>query len=133
MLWQILNSPMTALLINLAINLIGSIPTIRKAYYQPETESKPAWILFFIGSFFNLFAVDRWVFSMVVYPVAIFIYVVIVTFLVLRINRWVYVDFNMDRKKCPYYAEILEEGDVACKYWLDCLRKQERVIILRED
>lgn len=45
-MWMIFDSPMSALLINLLLNLLGTLPTMRKAYYQPESENRLAWTLF---------------------------------------------------------------------------------------
>lgn len=50
LMWVMFDSPMSALLINLFMNLLGTLPTIRKVYYQPETESWLAWTLFSLGN-----------------------------------------------------------------------------------
>ncbi len=86
-LWRIFNSPISALLINLFINFLGTLPTIRKAWYQPKTESKIAWVLFSLGTIVNLFAVEKWTFSMAVYPVSMVFIVGIVVVLVLWTKR----------------------------------------------
>jgi hypothetical protein len=85
--WGIFDSPMSALLINLFINFLGTLPTIRKAWYQPETESKIAWSLFSVGTIVNLFAIEKWIFSMAVYPVSMIFIVGIVTVFVLWTKR----------------------------------------------
>jgi hypothetical protein len=87
LMWVMFDSPMSALLINLFMNLLGTLPTIRKVYFQPETESRLAWILFSLGNLLNLLAVEDWVFSMAVYPVSMVIIVGVVTVLVLIPNR----------------------------------------------
>jgi hypothetical protein len=86
-LWRILESPMSALLINLFIDLLGTLPTLRKAWYQPETESKVAWSMFSLGTIVNLFAIEKWSFSMAVYPVSMIFIIGIVTVLVLWTKR----------------------------------------------
>ncbi|MEK7478584.1 MAG: hypothetical protein AAB626_01510 [Patescibacteria group bacterium] len=68
-LWWVFNSPLIALLINLFIDLMGSLPTIRKAYHKPESEDRTTWILFCAGNTANLFAVERWTFAIAVYPI----------------------------------------------------------------
>ncbi len=83
-LWSVFSSPLPALLINIAVDLIGGLPTIRKAYYKPETENKAAWALFFAGSIFNIIAIDKFEFAIVIYPVAMFLVIGTVFFLVFR-------------------------------------------------
>lgn len=66
--WWYFNSPAIALLTNIAIDFIGSLPTIRKVYYEPETEERTPWVLFFVGSLANIVAIPTWQFSIVLYP-----------------------------------------------------------------
>jgi hypothetical protein len=86
-MWVMFNSPMSALLICLFMNFLGTLPTIRKAYYQPETENGLAWTLFSLGTLLNLLAIEEWTFSMAVYPVSMVFIVGVVTILVLIPNR----------------------------------------------
>jgi hypothetical protein len=64
---------LAALLINLATDWLGLMPTVRKAYWRPHTENKFAWVAWFIGSTLNLFAVEEWKFELAVYPVYMFV------------------------------------------------------------
>lgn len=72
-LWWIFSSPLIALLINLFIDFMGALPTIRKSYHEPEKEDRTAWALFFTGNTANLFAVETWTFAISVYPIYMFI------------------------------------------------------------
>jgi len=72
-LWWIFDSPLVALIINLFIDFLGALPTIKKAYLEPEKEDRFAWTLFFAGNLFNLFAVERWIFAIAVYPIFMFL------------------------------------------------------------
>jgi hypothetical protein len=72
-LWWLFSSPLVALLINLFIDLMGALPTIRKAYYKPESEDRTAWGLFFTGNAVNLFAVETWTFAISIYPIYMFL------------------------------------------------------------
>lgn len=83
MAWGLSNDPMAALLINIGVNLAGTLPTVRKAYLLPETESRPAWFLFYLGTVVNLIAIREWSFSMAVYPVYMVLIIGLVTHLVL--------------------------------------------------
>ena len=113
-LWRIFDSPMSALLINLFINLLGTLPTARKAWYQPETESKVAWSLYSLGSIVNLFAVENWTFSMAVYPVSMIFLIGMVTVPVLWRKRPQVMGVDLNGEKGPYRAEMnAEEGTVS--------------------
>ncbi len=83
-LWWVLRSPIVALVINLWIDFMGALPTIRKSYLEPDGEDRAAWALFFVGNAANLFAVERWVFAIAVYPIYMFVASGTITALVLR-------------------------------------------------
>lgn len=68
-LWWMFKTPLIALLINLFIDFLGALPTIRKSYSEPKGEDRTAWTLFFAGNVVNLFAVETWTFSIAVYPI----------------------------------------------------------------
>jgi len=68
-LWWLFNSPSVALLMNIVIDALGAIPTIRKVYARPESEDPLAWRLFLAGSLINLLAVRPWSFVSGLYPV----------------------------------------------------------------
>ena len=114
--WRIFDSPMSALLINLFINLLGTLPTARKAWYQPETEDKVFWILVSLGSIVNLFAVENWTFSMAVYPVSMVFLIGIVTVPVLWTKRPQAMGMDLNWEKCPYRPEMNAEGGTVCRY-----------------
>ncbi len=113
--WQIFDSPMSALLINLFINLLGTLPTARKAWYQPETEDKVFWSLVFLGSIVNLFAVENWTFSMAVYPVSMIFLIGMVTVPVLWTKRPQAMGMDLNWEKCPYRPEMNAEGGTVCR------------------
>ncbi len=83
-LWWIFQTPMIALLINLSIDFLGALPTIRKSYLEPAGEDRVAWALFWAGNIANLFAVERWTFAIAVYPVYMFLASGAIALLVLR-------------------------------------------------
>lgn len=71
LIWLTLNNPVIVLLMTLLIGAIGAVPTLRKAYYNPDSEDKLTWALFVISSIFNFLAVEEWKFAIVIYPIAI--------------------------------------------------------------
>lgn len=72
-LWWVFSSPLVALLINLFIDLLGALPTIRKSYREPEGEDRTTWVLFTIGNAINVFAIEVWAFAIAVYPIYMFL------------------------------------------------------------
>lgn len=91
-LWAILayflgieESSLIILVINLAADFIGLIPTITKSYLRPEHEDLPAWTLESIASLLNVFAIASWAsFSIWSYPVYLLIVNGMVTLLLWR-------------------------------------------------
>jgi hypothetical protein len=67
--WSITNIPATALLIASAVDLLGYLPTIRKAYYEPWSEDRRAWTIFLFGYAINIFAISEWSLAIASYPV----------------------------------------------------------------
>ena len=66
-----LDNPLTALLINLFVTLLGAMPTFKKAYLDPGSENKLAWSLFLVGCLVNFLAVKKWTFVIAIYPIVI--------------------------------------------------------------
>ncbi len=56
-LWYFTGNAVIALIANLLVYVTGYIPTIRKAWLAPGTESKTAWSFFFFGVVLNLLVV----------------------------------------------------------------------------
>lgn len=69
LLWWLLKDPLLVLITNILIDFFGILPTIKKSYKEPKTESGVSWGLEFIASIINLFAINSWTFSIYVYPV----------------------------------------------------------------
>ena len=68
-LWWLCHSPLVALLINLFIDFVGLLPTMRKSFLNSKSEDRAAWTLGFAASAINLFAVEEWKFAIAVYPI----------------------------------------------------------------
>lgn len=80
--WWISGSPLVALLINLFIDFVGALPTIRKVYHDPKSEDRTAWIIGSVANAINLFAVERWTFAIMIYPLYQFSVCMLVTILI---------------------------------------------------
>lgn len=63
------NSPTLALSLNLGIDFLAFLPTLDKARRSPETENFTCWLLYFVGSVINLFAVESWSSTATVLPI----------------------------------------------------------------
>jgi hypothetical protein len=87
LMWWLFSSPLVALCINIVIDVMGALPTIRKSYREPEGEDRTAWTLFSVGNTVNLLAIEEWTFAIAVYPVYMFLTAGLITLLVLRPRR----------------------------------------------
>jgi hypothetical protein len=70
--WGLSGSPLVALVANMGVDLAGAMPTIRKTYRNPTSESSTAWTFFFVGSALNLFAVETWASAASMLPIYFF-------------------------------------------------------------
>lgn len=83
-LWWYFGSPVIALVTNLAVDFFAALPTIKKSFLRPQEENRLAWALTQSGNFFNLLAIDKIVFGVIIYPVYTFIVDGIITGLLYR-------------------------------------------------
>jgi hypothetical protein len=86
-LWGLSGSPITALAVNIGVDFAGALPTIRKTYLDPRSESLLAWALFLAANAVNLFAVETWSSPSVALPVYYFFTTLIVLALAARSPR----------------------------------------------
>lgn len=98
LLWWIFNSALLALLANLFVDFMGALPTIRKTYRDPLGENTLAWVLFFTANTLNLFALNTWNFSIVIYPLYLFAVSCTIMFLVFFRSRGVSRSTKKKRK-----------------------------------
>lgn len=63
-LWIVFNSPMVAFVGSIIVDFIGLIPTIKKAYFDPNKEDLVAWGITMIAVIINAVGISVW-FSMV--------------------------------------------------------------------
>ncbi len=71
--WAYFDSPIAALSISLAIDAVGAIPTLRKAYTHPESEDHKTWLIFLLANTLNLFALEEWRPALSLYPLYLFL------------------------------------------------------------
>jgi hypothetical protein len=87
LLWLITKQPMVALIINIIIDLLGALPTMKKSYLNPSGEDKLTWTLFELANIINLFAITSLKFSIMIFPVYMFSCCGIITILVVLPRR----------------------------------------------
>ena len=80
--WLLSKNAMFTLLINVAIDSTGALPTLVKTYREPETEDLTAWFIFFIANTLQLFAIQDWN-AAASYPIYLFLLAaMMVTFII---------------------------------------------------
>jgi uncharacterized protein with PQ loop repeat len=70
--WILLEDATATLIINVAIDIFGALPTVVKTYYEPETEDLTAWSIFLVANTLQLFAISMWNIA-AIYPIYLFI------------------------------------------------------------
>jgi hypothetical protein len=83
--WWLSGSPLVALVANMGVDFAGALPTIRKTYRDPRSESSIAWSFFLGGAALNLLAVETWTSAASVLP--IYFFAVNLTIMVLAHRR----------------------------------------------
>lgn len=68
-IWYATSSAFIALILNIGIDFLGLIPTIKKAYLRPESEDRTAWTLESFAGVINIIALDSSKFSIIIYPI----------------------------------------------------------------
>ncbi|HKJ16251.1 MAG TPA: hypothetical protein VJ984_02740 [Xanthomonadales bacterium] len=69
MVWFISGSAALGLAMILIADMVGTLPTLRQSYLQPDSEYLPAWWASLLGYTINLFAVEHWSVFHASYPV----------------------------------------------------------------
>lgn len=72
-IWWMTDDPFLMLLINIGIDALGAIPTIKKSYHEPEAEDPIFWYLASAATALNLVAIETWSVAAAVYPVYMFL------------------------------------------------------------
>jgi hypothetical protein len=78
-LWALSGSPALALVLNIAVDLLGALPTFWKAWAEPESEDALSWGIFCAGNVLNLLAIDTWTLAGAAYPVYLFVLTAAIT------------------------------------------------------
>lgn len=95
--WIFYSAPFVNLLLTRVIHLIGGLPTIKRVWKNPESESSAFWLLFIISSFFAIFAEWPITWAAVILPVYYVVFDGIIFLLAVRKR-------SVKRKVKPVYA-----------------------------
>jgi hypothetical protein len=60
LVWWQLNQPLISIIMISVIDFLGYIPTFRKSYKQPWSETLSSWMLFVISDIFAIFALESY-------------------------------------------------------------------------
>lgn len=71
-IWVTLDSPLLAVLLVSAIDVVGYIPTFRKSYNNPWSEKLSSWIIFSLAKVFAYLALANYNFLTISYIAALF-------------------------------------------------------------
>lgn len=72
-LWRLTGQPLVSLSLNIAIDALGALPTLRKTWRDPGSEDRLAWGLFFVGNTLNLLAISPLSVAGALYPLYLFV------------------------------------------------------------
>lgn len=70
-LWQVTSDPVMALIFSIVADILGGIPTVRKAYEAPQTEKSLPYFLSMASMGVTLFSVHVWTFLNFGFPLYI--------------------------------------------------------------
>jgi hypothetical protein len=84
LLWWRSGSPLVALLINTAMDLLGAVPTISKIYRDPTSEDLGFWTISFIAAGLNLLAIENFSLAFIIFPLYLFSLNIVILILLTR-------------------------------------------------
>jgi hypothetical protein len=82
--WWLARSPLMVLLVNIGIDALGALPTLRKTYYAPAEESLRSWSIFLLADVVNLCALGSWSVATALYPLYLCALAAVLVLLMLR-------------------------------------------------
>lgn len=83
-IWYFSSLAIITLSINLLMDFLGLIPTIKKSYLRPIGEDRIAWTMESFAGILNMFAIETFTFAIVLYPLYLLIINLFVTLLLYR-------------------------------------------------
>lgn len=87
LLWWRSGSPLVALVMNIAMDMLGAVPTITKIYDDPNSEDLTFWVMSFTSAVLNLLAIENFDRSLIIFPLYLFLLNTLVLILLTR-PKW---------------------------------------------
>jgi len=98
-LWIIFKNPVVALVTNLVTDSFAIVPTIKKSFLRPEGEDFWAWFGTGVADSLNMFAVERFTFGILVYPIYMLVSDLIIIFILLFRKKNIMRDISFLNKR----------------------------------
>ncbi len=67
-IWYLSQKPAVVLAMNIAMDFVGLLPTVKKSWLRPEGEDRTAWGLETLAGMLNIVALERWTLGLAFYP-----------------------------------------------------------------
>jgi hypothetical protein len=83
-IWATTGEPVLALAMNIVVDSLGAVPTLRQAWLDPASENLPAWLIFLAGNALNLLALTEWSFATAAYPLYLLVATGAITLFLVR-------------------------------------------------
>ncbi len=80
-IWSISGSALAGIVINSAVNFVGSIPTFSSALKNPDNEDGFAWTVWILSSIANMAAIPTWTLAYATQPVTFFTIMLVMMYL----------------------------------------------------
>ena len=87
LLWWRSGSPLVALVMNIAMDMLGAVPTITKIYDDPNSEDLTFWVMSFTSAVLNLLAIENFARALIIFPLYLFLLNTLVLILLTR-PKW---------------------------------------------
>ncbi len=84
MVWIVFNAPLVSLVISLLAHFVGAVPTYKRVWIRPSSESTGFWSLFFVASLLSIFASWGQPLSLIIFPIYFALFDGSMTFLSMR-------------------------------------------------
>lgn len=82
--WFVFDSPLISLAVSLLAHFVGGVPTYKKVWNKPQTESAGFWSLFFVASVLSIVASWGQPLSLLIFPIYFAVFDGAMTILALR-------------------------------------------------
>ncbi len=69
--WWQLNQPLLAVIMITVIDFVGYVPTFRKSWQEPWSETVKSWLLYFFAMLFSIFALKEFNALTLIYPIMV--------------------------------------------------------------